>query len=812
MSLIWFNPYVYKQLVLFSTSSFNTLMDSSQFNFNAKTLPLSNNTVITNQIYGYTSSGSPTYISSGGNQNGPYVNFAGTSNQYFSGNLNLVLNVNNNGGFTFIALLKITSSGEQFARLWTGNDAFGSFIEIVKNGTTWQFVMNGGNYINITTPSNTFALNEWHVLVCRCQSIGKAEIFKNGVSVVSTNTSTAMNNRTYSSLLYIGKSLNNDPYLSMHLSHLSIYDRALTDAEVSNISSYLLSSTYSDYLYSFSSFTFTNASVTGNTGPTLSQLQTAYSGQTWLSSYFTLYNNTQGYQLWTVPETDQYLVIACGARGGSNGSRVGGRGNLVVSKLSLNKGQQLIIIVGQNGENGDNTTTSACGGGGGSFIISSSNTVIPYIAASGGGGSATNTASSNGKMVFSGDVIIDRGNVLTTVVNFNNFPQVITSPSAVSIAGTDNTALLTAGAGYSVDANSAKGFNNGFIGGLLSGGKKGGFGGGGGGGNASPYNGGGGGGWNGGSTYGSGYLGGLFGDCYSSNPDVGMYPVSYNDGFAFIYKIIHSTALISITFNSCGIYGSYGPSYAQQLAYYTNPFILNYLNSNIATLIPGCHAWIVPASGTYSITAVGGNGENSSTTGNGGKGGVISSNFNLSAGDLLMIIVGQTRSGRTISGAAGGGATWVAKMNSPTFMQYPLIGAGGGGGAAGSNNGADATATPVTGTSTPQSIVSGLNTPASYSLNNQRSYGLFGGRDSLNLTQANISCYSGLANNVCFGGGGRNNTTSIGGGGAGWNAGNSLTSGGTAGTHYCANESYTFSPSVLNTNADGNGSVTITKL
>lgn len=813
MSLIWFNPYMY-QMAIFGTAQFNATVSSSKFNLDAKNLTLANNATITSEILGYTSSGSPTYITTGGNNNGPYVNFVGTSSQYFYGNTNLTLNTNTNGGFTFVALVKITSASasEPFARLWTGNDASMNFIEIVKNGSTWQFVMNGGGYVNISTPSNTIVQNQWHVLVCRYQTTGKAQIFKNGTSVVETATSTAMNNRTFSNLLYIGKSLNADPYLSMHLSHLSIYDKPLTDKQITDMSDYLISTVYADYFYNFTKFTFTNANITGNSGPTLAQLQTAYTGQSWLASYFSLYNNIQGYQQWIVPETQEYLVIACGARGGGNGSRVGGRGNLVVTKLFLTKGMPLIMIVGQMGENGDNTTTSACGGGGGTFIVSSSNIQVPLMVASGGGGAATNVSGSAGKMFWGSDIIYDISNTPTTITNLNNFPALISNPNAISSAGIDGSALLTAGAGYSADANSAKGFANGLIGGLLSGGKKGGFGGGGGGGNGTPYNGGGGGGWNGGKTYGTGNLGGAPGDCYSSNVEADRLAISYLDGFIEIQKIVPITGMISVTFNSCGLYGSYGPTYAQQQAYYTNSFIKNYLNSNVTVMIPGCHAWVVPASGTYTITAVGGNGENSSTTGNGGKGGVISSDFVLSTGDLLMIVIGQTRTGRINTGGAGGGATWVAKMNSSTFIQYPLIGAGGGGGAAGANNGADATATPATGTSTPQSIVSNLQGAASYSINNQRSYSIYGGKDGLSVTQANIYCFSGLSDNVCYGGGGRNNASSIGSPGAGWTTGTPSISGGPAGTHYCANATYTFSASVLNTNADGNGSVTITRV
>jgi len=249
MTIIWLNPY--KTSIPFGTSDFNTLMSTSKLNLNSKDINLSTGSIVTTQWSGYTSSGSPILNTTGGNNNGSYVSFVGTSSQYFYGTTNLTLNIANGTGFTFIALVKITSASanEQFARIWTGNDASFNFIEIVKNGSTWQFVMNGGSYVNISTPNNTIVQNEWHVVVCRYKNSGKAEVFKNGTSVVETATSVAMNNRTFSNLLYIGKSLNNDPYLSMHLSHLSVFDKALTNQEITNLSNYLLSVSYINNVY-----------------------------------------------------------------------------------------------------------------------------------------------------------------------------------------------------------------------------------------------------------------------------------------------------------------------------------------------------------------------------------------------------------------------------------------------------------------------------------------------------------------------------------------------------------------------------------
>lgn len=141
-------------------------------------------------------------------------------------------------------------------------------------------------------------------------------------------------------------------------------------------------------LYPFTSFTFTNVGVTGNTGPTLSQFLTAYDTSTnvWLkdTNYF---NATAGIQLWTVPKTGTYQITAAGAQGVPATSTSGGLGAIMQGTFSLTQGTKYRILVGQ-------TTTAAAGrtglssaGGGGTFVVmSGSNTVADILIIAGGGG------------------------------------------------------------------------------------------------------------------------------------------------------------------------------------------------------------------------------------------------------------------------------------------------------------------------------------------------------------------------------------------------------------------------------------------
>ncbi len=157
-------------------------------------------------------------------------------------------------------------------------------------------------------------------------------------------------------------------------------------------------------LYSFTSFTFTNASRTGRAGPTLAQCKSAYdtATHTWINdtAYFNVV--TQGIQLWTVPETATYRIVAAGAQG-SSPTNAGGRGAIMQGDFSLTAGDKIQIAVGQQ----STFSTNRAPGGGGSWVVrytsasNPSNNVeadILVIAGGGGGtGGGTVDASCHGQ-------------------------------------------------------------------------------------------------------------------------------------------------------------------------------------------------------------------------------------------------------------------------------------------------------------------------------------------------------------------------------------------------------------------------------
>ena len=130
-------------------------------------------------------------------------------------------------------------------------------------------------------------------------------------------------------------------------------------------------------------WTFTNAGVTGRTGPTQSQVNAAYVGTT-LEGNVTI--NTQGIQEWTVPEPGVYMIETRGAEGGygttASAEGDGGKGARMRGVFEFAKDDAFKILVGQQGGSYSHDGT----GGGGTFVAYGNNTAI-IVAGGGGGGS-----------------------------------------------------------------------------------------------------------------------------------------------------------------------------------------------------------------------------------------------------------------------------------------------------------------------------------------------------------------------------------------------------------------------------------------
>ena len=95
---------------------------------------------------------------------------------------------------------------------------------------------------------------------------------------------------------------------------------------------------------------------------------------------------SSGIQHWSVPYTGDYRIEAIGAAGGydpfENSAQYRGRGARMTGTFSLDKGEVIQILIGQEG--GINNESYSSGGGGGTFVARGAST--PLIIAGGGGG------------------------------------------------------------------------------------------------------------------------------------------------------------------------------------------------------------------------------------------------------------------------------------------------------------------------------------------------------------------------------------------------------------------------------------------
>jgi hypothetical protein len=150
-------------------------------------------------------------------------------------------------------------------------------------------------------------------------------------------------------------------------------------------------------LYSFTSHTFTSCSVTGKSGPTLANCQSAYS-TTWENNV-SFYNVSSGIQTWTAPVTGPYEITAAGAVGVGY-ARTQGVGAIIKATVNLTEGQSYKILVGQAGTSHTTSTTYAAnggGGGGGTFFTTAANS--PIVVAGGGGGVLDSTGIANANSI-----------------------------------------------------------------------------------------------------------------------------------------------------------------------------------------------------------------------------------------------------------------------------------------------------------------------------------------------------------------------------------------------------------------------------
>ena len=132
------------------------------------------------------------------------------------------------------------------------------------------------------------------------------------------------------------------------------------------------------------------------------------------------------------------------------------------------------------------------------------------------------------------------------------------------------------------------------------------------------------------------------------------------------------------TFTNAGATGRFGPTQSQVTTAYTATTLAGAVTVNTQ----GIQEWIVPVTGNYRIRVAGASGQNSSN-GVGGQGMIVQSDYPLTAGTVLNIVVGQQGLPTVLTGSFNGGAG-----GGGSFVYTGAIGGGGLLSAAGGGGGA----------------------------------------------------------------------------------------------------------------------------
>lgn len=141
---------------------------------------------------------------------------------------------------------------------------------------------------------------------------------------------------------------------------------------------------------------------------------------------------------------------------------------------------------------------------------------------------------------------------------------------------------------------------------------------------------------------------------------------------ALIFLSFVTYSQVTYTFTNASATGSAGPTQAQVNAAY----LLTNLNGSV-TSVAGIQEFTVPLTGLYRITALGASGGDATSGPAPGFGTSMEGDFNLLAGDVLRILVGQRGQDRAQS-AGGGGGTFVTKSPHNTLGSILVIAGGGG--------------------------------------------------------------------------------------------------------------------------------------
>jgi len=156
-------------------------------------------------------------------------------------------NISTNGGFTAVCLVRFTGTAGENQRVFdfgNGSSSDNILLAHSTSGAVYFTIFNGNSNsgANAQTANSTISQDIWYLFACRyTKSTNVLQVYLNGSKVAEATGVTTRNDRSLTSN-YIGRSNWSDPYVNMDLAGLIVYDRSLSDAEITTCSNILYGS------------------------------------------------------------------------------------------------------------------------------------------------------------------------------------------------------------------------------------------------------------------------------------------------------------------------------------------------------------------------------------------------------------------------------------------------------------------------------------------------------------------------------------------------------------------------------------------
>lgn len=182
-----------------------------------------------------TTANQPTFFNTGGYQNRPYVFFNRTNSEHLAGG-NLTLNLQTNSGFTMMGLIKFTGTAGSWERVFDfGNGSANNNLFLGRITTTTNFrfeVYNSTTPSTVDTTSTPIIQDKWIICGVRYnRTATRIEIFVDNNLIAQKSSTIILTDRTITNT-YIGRSNWGDAYLNALIDSIYMYDRFLSDTEM----------------------------------------------------------------------------------------------------------------------------------------------------------------------------------------------------------------------------------------------------------------------------------------------------------------------------------------------------------------------------------------------------------------------------------------------------------------------------------------------------------------------------------------------------------------------------------------------------